>query len=192
MIEYKYIMDALGSTASFVAIVAVLVSWFKIAQKPLVIDRVIIHKKENESTYILIVKNRKPYPVEIKSTRCYTKRRYRVTQKTNQKPEYAAQLNLKDSPFENFDEFEIGANGHTDVRIIGQNINGEILKLLFSINTSHGYHELWSKNIDIVNVNMGDSMEVYTLEHKHEYDSKFKAKTKYYWLYILSFFKKKS
>ena len=184
MIDYKFIMDGLASAASFVAIATVLWSWFKNSQKPLKIDRVVIHKKKSESTYILIVKNRKSYPVKIKLTNCYIKHSYRVEQRPNQKPEYRAALDLADSPFVNTEKFKIVANGHTDIRISGLNIDGAVHKLLFSI---HTYHEVWCKNIVVVN--MIEGTEVFSLEHKFEYSSLFKAKIKYYWLVLLNIFK---
>ena len=174
-------MDMLGSAASVVAILTVLWSWYKNAQSPLVIDRVVIHKKEAESTYIINVKNRKPYPVEIKSTHCYKKRQYKVHKKINQNPEYTESLNYSDSLFFNSNVFEIGANGHTDIRIIGAKINEVIPKLLFAMHTSRGYHEIWCKNLHVVNLG---SVEVFSLDHDYDYDSKIKAKAKYYWLFL--------
>jgi len=110
MCEYKCFMEILSATASIIAIIGVAWGWYKSAQKPLTMDRVVIHKKKEESTYILIVKNRKSYPVEIKSINCYTKHTYKVDQKNNQKPEYSAVLSLSDSPFLCNESFEIGAN----------------------------------------------------------------------------------
>ena len=111
----------LASLASVVAIVTVLISWYRSARKALRIERVVIHRKPTESTYILVVKNRKDYPVEIKSTDCYTRKIYNIEKKLNQKPEYSALLNLSDNLFRNSDKFIIGANGNTDIRIKGNN-----------------------------------------------------------------------
>lgn len=182
---YKNIVEILSSLASLIAIIGVLISWYRSSRKPLKIERVVIHKKETESTYILIVKNRKDYPVEIKSTNCYKKRIYNIEKKNKQEPEYSELLRLTDSLFINSERFEIGANGHTDIRIKGQNINGKVSRLLFSINTSHGYHELWCKSILVVEIG---KTEVYGLEHRYEYESKYKARIKYYWLKVKDIF----
>lgn len=186
MEEYKYIVDMLSSTAALVAIITVLISWYRNAQKPLKVERVVIHRKKSESTYILIVKNRKPYPVSLKSTFCYTKHNYNVEQRKGESPTYSELLNLEDSPFRNTDLFEIGANGHTDVKIKGSNLVGEIPRLLFSIHTTHGYHELWCKNIVVVE--MG-SAETYELEYRNGFESKYKAKAMYFWLLFRALFK---
>ncbi|MRR54275.1 MAG: hypothetical protein EG822_07165 [Deltaproteobacteria bacterium] len=182
MTQYKNIIDILSSMASFIAIIGVMVSWYKSAQKPLKIDRVVIHKKETENTFILVVKNRKNYPVEIKSISCYRKPKYQIQKKNNQKPEYMKLLSLSDSYFSSSEHFEIGANGHTDIRVKCGPFSGQANRLLFSIYTSHGYHEIWCK--DILEVDIGKT-EVYGLEYQHEYQSKYRAKIQYYWLRLL-------
>jgi len=187
MSNYKYIIDSLSATASFIAIVTVLWIWFKNSQRPLKIERVVIHKKEQESTYILVIINRKPYPVELKSTNCYTKPYFRVVQKKNQGPEYSALLSLSDNLFLNSEKFVINASGHTDIRISGNNFSGEISKILFSIQSSHGYHQIWCKNILIVD--MSGNNEANEMDHVYEFDSKVKAKIRYYWLKCIEMFK---
>jgi len=189
MNQYKNIIDILTSLASLIAIISVLVSWYRSTQKPLKIERVVIHKKKTESTFILVVRNRKDYPVEIKSINCYTKRKYEVQKKNNQKPEYSELLSLSDSLFISSDHFEIGANGHTDIRIKCGAFSGQVHRLLFSINTSHGYHEIWCK--DMLEVDIGQT-EVYGLEYRHEYQSKYRAKIKYYWVRLIESFKSES
>lgn len=148
MEEAKIIFDVLASVASVVAIVTVLVGWYRSSRRALAIDRVVIHRKSPESTYILIVRNRKDYPVEIKTTNCYTRISYNIEKKGNQKPEFSKLLNLEDSIFRDKTKITIGPTGNTDIRIKGPSIDGrinKIKKLLFSINTSHGYHEVWCK-----------------------------------------------
>jgi len=185
MYKYKYIVDILSSLASFVAIVVVLISWYKSSTKPLKIEKVVVHKKEKESTYILIVKNTKDFPVEIKSTTCFTKRIFKVKQKKDQKPEYLNELNYTYSPFRNQDKFDISANGHTDIKISGTNIDSNLSKLLFTFHTSHGYHELWCKNISTSEIG---KVETYSLE-EYEFDSTLRAKIKYYFLCLKYFLK---
>ena len=178
MQQYKIIIDTLTSSAALVAIIGVLVSWFRSLQKPLNIERVVIHKEEEGSTFILIVRNRKEFPVNINSISCYKKPTYEVQKKNNQKPEYLKYFSSSDLFFRNSDQFVIDANGHTEIRIKSGKFNGPVQRLLFSINTSHGYHEIWCK--DILEVDIGKS-EVFGVEYKQKYKSKYIAKTVHYW-----------
>jgi len=188
MADYKYVVDALSSTAALIAIITVLWSWFKNSQMPLKIERLVVHNKASESTYIIVIKNSKTYPVNIKSSACYTKSSYKVEKKNNQKPEYMDTLSLSDNLFINNDSFEIGANGHTDIRIVGQHLNTDITKLLFTIQTSHGYHQVWCSNI--ITVDMTGKIQCFGMEKMYDFDSKFKARRKYYWLKLVNLFQK--
>jgi hypothetical protein len=188
MDNYKYVVDVLSSTAALIAIITVLWSWFKNSQMPLAIERLVVHNKEKESIYIVVIKNRKAYPVKIKSTSCYVKASYKVEKKNNQKPEYMDTLSLSDSLFINDDTFEIGANGHTDIQISGRHLYKDITKLLFSIQTSHGYHRTWCNKIIIVD--MTGKTQIFGMEKMYDFDSKFKAKIKYYWLRLINLFQK--
>ena len=51
-------------------------------------------------------------------------------------------------------------------------------KLLFSIDTSHGYHELICGDINVVELGR---VEVFGVEYKDEYSSKITAKFTFYW-----------
>jgi len=188
MENYKYAVDALASTAALIAIITVLWSWFKSSQIPLKVERLVVHNKTGESTYIIVIKNSKTYPVNIKSTSCYIKASYKVEKKNNQKPEYMDTLSLSDNLFINNDTFEIGANGHTDIRISGQHLNPDITKLLFTIQTSHGYHQVWCNKI--ITVDMTGKTQSFGMEKMYDFDSKFKAKRKYYWLRFVNLFQK--
>lgn len=86
MDKFKLTVDILSSIASFIAIVTVLFSWFKNAQKALKIERIVIHNKPDTNTYILCIKNRKPYPVMIKSISSYIKPYITVEKLKNQPP----------------------------------------------------------------------------------------------------------
>ncbi len=69
---FSTIVDALSASASLIAILVVLGAWLNNVRSPLKIARVVIHRKEDESTYILLVKNRLSHAVEIKNMRCFT------------------------------------------------------------------------------------------------------------------------
>lgn len=186
---FNTVIDTLSALASLIAILVVLAAWFNSIRSPLKVSRVVIHRKKDESTYILLVKNRLSHTVEIKNIRCFTHRNYRVEQKNNCAPEYHPELSYNDSPFISNDTKEILGKGHTDIRYKAPNYTKEINKLLFSMDTSHGFLLLKCKNIEIVN--MG-STQVYGLEFVENYDSKYKALKVFFCLKIKYIFRSKN
>jgi hypothetical protein len=189
MCSLKYTVDILSSIASIIAIVTVLFAWYRSVQKALNIERVVIHRKDDESTYILVIKNRKQYPVFIRSISGFKRKSYNVEKKKNQITEYVSLLNYSDCVLNNEDGFEMGASGNTDIRVKGITTQEDLHRLLFSIHTSHGYHEIWCGNIVTLNMN---TAEVYGLDFRHEYESVIRAKAKYYWLRFLEIIKRES
>ena len=184
---FNTIVNILSAAASLIAILVVLAAWLNSIRSPLKIVRVVVHKKKDESTYILLVKNRLSHTVEIKNIRCFTRRNYRVEQKNNCAPEYHPELNYNDSPFISNEVKEILGKGHTDIRYKSINYTKEINQLLFSMDTSHGFLLLKCKNIEIVNMSSG-ATQVYGLEFVKDFDSKYKALKAFVWLklkYIL-------
>lgn len=178
MNTFKLILDLLTSVAALVAIVATLAAWYRSARKPIAIDRLVIHKKNDESTFILILKNRKDYPVTIKRIDCYTRRHFIVTKKSSEPPEYQESLNLAERVMHDQSEFQLLANAHTDKRIKADPIEGSYSKLLFSLDTSHGFHQLWCNNILIVPMGVG---ETYELDYERDFHSKIQARLFYAW-----------
>ncbi len=176
--EYKVIADTLASVAAFVAIVSVMVGWYRSARKPLKITRVVVHRKEDETTFILVVKNVKPYPITIKRTDCYRRKKYQVQKKLGGRPEYSELFPGSEILSTSRQAFEIEANGHTDIRITGARNLGVPEKLLFLLETSHGYHELWCKDVSIVEIG---KVDVYGVEYRLDYESRHRAKALYYW-----------
>ncbi len=185
MNNFKLIVDILASLASIVAIATVLVSWFRNSRKPLKIKRVVVHRKQDSSNYILVVENRKSYPVEIQSIGCYTKKKIAVTKKDDLKPEYMEGLSSDDNVFLDRSSYEIGANGLDEIKIESAKSLDSINKLLFSISTSHGYHELWCKKILVVEMGR---VQTYRIMYQHEYESAFIAKARYYWSLVKDVF----
>lgn len=179
--EYKVIADTLASVAAFVAIVSVMVGWYRSARKPLNITRVVVHRKKDETTFILVVKNVKPYPITIKRTECYRRKKYEVQKKLGGKIEYSELFPGSELLSTSSQTFEIFPNGHTDIRIAGVANLDIPEKLLFLLETSHGYHELWCKDVSIVDIG---KVNVYGVEFKHDCDSKYQAKALYYWKLI--------
>lgn len=178
MDTFKLIVDLLASGAAFVAIVAALTAWYRSARKLLAIDRLIIHKKTGESIFILILKNRKEYPVIIKRIDCYTRRQFTVQQKPGEPPEYEELLNSADQIFSDNSEAHLAANAHTDLRIKTRPITDSHSKLLFLFDTSHGFHQLWCGNILVVPIG---AVETYTLDYKRDFHSRIQARPFYTW-----------
>jgi len=180
-LEYKVIADTLASVAAFVAIVSVMVGWYRSARRPLKITRVVIHRKKDETTFILVVKNVKPYPITVKRTECYRRKKYEVQKKLGGKLEYSELFPGSELLSTSSQAFEIFPNGHTDIRIGGASNLDIPQKLLFLLETSHGYHELWCKDVSIVDIG---KVNVYGMEFKHDCESKYQAKSLYYWKLI--------
>jgi len=188
---FNTVVDILSAAASLIAILVVLAAWLNSVRSPLTVARVVIHRKKEESTYILLVKNRLSHTVEIKNIRCFTHRNYRVEQKNNCAPEYHPELNYNDSPFISSDVKEILGKGHTDIRYKAANYTKDINQLLCSMDTSHGFLLLKCKNIEIVNMGSG-ATQVYGLEFVEDFDSKYKALKTFIWLKVKYIFRSKT
>jgi hypothetical protein len=177
MNEFKVLVDVLSSVASLIAITTVLFSWYRSAQKPLSIQRVVVHNKKDSKRFILVVKNHKNYPITIKGINGFLKSKAQVEKFNGYEPEYKEILSLHDCIFISNEVFEIAANGHTDIKVEDSSHMRTGEEFVFSTHTSHGYHELKCKNI--TNVEMTGGAKAYGVEFTKEYDSKFKAKLKY-------------
>lgn len=187
MESFKFIVDVLSSITAIIAILTASFSLFKNSQSAIKVERVVIHKNDTSSSYIMVIKNSKSYPVRINQAECYTKIMYKVEKKNNQRPEYMEALSLKDNVFIDPTGFEIAANGHTDIRIQGGHVDKNISKILFSFQTSHGYHQQWCKKIIMVNLNK--KPQVFGMDFMYDTDSKLKAKAKYTLLTLRNIFK---
>lgn len=190
MSNYKYAVDILSSIASVIAIVTVLVSWYRNTQSALKVQRVVIHRRKVDSDYILVIKNRKPYPVIINSISCFLKYTFNVEKKSTQPVEYSETLSLGDRVFFENENYEISPNGNANIKIKGGIVNHELLKLLFTLQTSHGYHEIWCKNI--VTVDITGKSKTSKMDFMYDTDSKLKAKVKFYWEVLINLFEWKS
>lgn len=176
--EFKVLVDTLASVASIVAIVSVLVGWYRSVRKPLKIVRVVVHRKTDGLTFILITKNRQAYPVTTKRIDCYKRKIFAVEKKTGVKPEYSERLSSREAVFMASAKFEVPASAETDLRVEAPKVEDVPSRLLFSIDTSHGYHELWCNDVTVVDIGKA---EVYSVEYKDEYESKLAAKSVYCW-----------
>lgn len=160
MEDFKLIADVLSSVAAFIAIVSVLVVWANNLRKPLKVKRVVIHRKPNNDNFFLQIKNRKNYPVDIKAIGCFTRRDYTVEHKNNFSPEFLPELNYSNSPFTNNATHTIPANGFDTVKISANKFPDSISKLVFSTDTSHGYHYMKCSNLEIVNMGSGSTFGI--------------------------------
>jgi hypothetical protein len=175
MDKFKLVVDILSSIAAVIAIFTVLVAWISSKKKPLKVKRVVIHQSTDSSTYILEIENNKPYPVEIKNTRCFTKKHYKVEQINNCFPTLHSAYSLTDSPFLADEVHLIQPNGFTDVRFHkGANLN-DVKELTFLMDTSHGFHSLKCKNITLVKM----ETQTFGMEAIEEYNSWLPALTSY-------------
>lgn len=184
---FKVVVDTLASLAALIAILSVLVGWYSSARKPLSISRVVVHKKDSGLTYILVTKNRKSYPVGTKRIDCFSKKIYEVEQRVGGKPEYAERLSSRYAVFSSQSSLEVPAKGNHDIRIEAAGQAEIPDRLIFSIDTTHGYHELSCSDITVVEIGKA---EVYSVEFKKEYGFKIHAKIIYYWRRILEITKR--
>jgi len=171
--EFKTIVDTLASIASSIAIISVAISWYRSSRKPLKIKRVVVHRDEGFSTFILVTENRQNYPVFITRSDCYKRKIFEVMKKNGGFPEYSERLSSREGIFNSRDTFEVPAKAYTDLRIRVSGIPEVPKRLFFSIDTSHGYHELACKDISVVDIG---KVEVFGAEYKDEYNSKIAAK----------------
>lgn len=186
---FKVVMDTLASLAALIAILSVLVGWYSSARKPISISRVVVHKEDSGLTYILVTKNRKSYPVETKRIDCFSKKIFEVEQRVGEKPAYAERLSSRYAVFSSTPSFEVPAKGDLDIRIEVAKQAEIPDRLIFSIDTTHGYHELYCNDITVVEIG---KTEVYSVDFKKEYGSKSFAKIMYYWRRILELTKRYS
>lgn len=181
--DLKFLVDILASLSSAIAIGTVMVGWYLSTRKPLKVTRLVIHKQKGTATYIPIVRNVKAYPVTIKRTDCYKRKKYEVQKRHGGRPEYSELFPSSELVFTTKKRFNIAAKGHTDIRIENVALSDVPNKLLFLLETSHGFHELWCKDIVIVEVGKAD---VYSLIYGYDFKSKWLAKIVYYWKKLVS------
>lgn len=179
--EFKTLIDTLSSLAALVAIVSVMVGWYRSARKALKIKRVVVHVEENERTFIVVVKNRKSYPVIIKKFECYRRKKYEVQRKLKSKIEHLEFFPGSELLFSSSEQFEILPNGLTNIKIGGATNLDIPSKLRFLAETSHGYHELRCGDVAFVNIG---KVDVYSVHYRKSFKKKYHAKFFFYWKYL--------
>ncbi|WP_421352901.1 hypothetical protein [Aeromonas sp. 604443] len=173
--SFEDFVDVLSSVASLVAIVSVLIAWYRSRLQPLKIKRVLVHKKKDSTTFFLYFINRQAYPVKVKNLKCFTKVTFQVSQKNNYCPEIVQMLDYNDFLFQTQDEHEIDAYADSSIKIdYDKPISVDSDKFVISTQTSHGYHLLKVRNIDIVHIGTGSVS--YRVPFEETFDSKIKAR----------------
>ncbi|SKA69099.1 hypothetical protein SAMN02745132_04402 [Enterovibrio nigricans DSM 22720] len=137
--------------------------------------------------------NRNAYPVRIKNVKCFKKVTFQVLQKNDYRPEKTQRLDYDDLVFQTPQEYEIEAFADCSVVVnLDYPVQMDLEQLVCSTQTSHGYHLLKVKNIDVVR--MGTPCASYLVPFEKTFESSFRAMiyhiltvTRYY---ILKSFKK--
>ncbi|MCD9516788.1 hypothetical protein [Photobacterium carnosum] len=148
-----------------------------------------MHKKKTSTTFFLYFINRQAYPVKIKNLKCFKKMTFQVSPKNNCRPERLQKLDYGDFVFQTQDEYEIEAYADCSIKIeCDEQIAVDSDKLVVSTKTSHGYHLLKVRDIDIVL--MGNASVGYLVPFEETFNSKIKAKA-YHAFSIVRFYVRK-
>lgn len=176
--SFKDLVDVLSSIASFVAIITVLIAWYRNSRKPLKIKRVLVHQEVSATTFFLYVINRQAYPVKVKTLQCFTKVTFQVSQKNRCRPERIQKLDYDDFVFETSDEKEIEAYADCSIKVrIDHPMTIDSEQLVVSTQTSHGYHLLKVHDIDVIHV--GACSAGYIVPFEETFDSNITARLYY-------------
>ena len=192
----KEIVDTLSAAASFIAISTVLYNWYRSSLKPLSIEKITILRRKEFDTYIVTLKNRKDFPVDINKISCYQEKTFRVEKSRDKDLELQTALSSDHLLYHGYtlehhnhssnqtSDFSVEPKGQRQIRI-----NLEVArekqsdKYLHILHTTHGVQELWCKNVEIIPIN--DDVELSVLEYKFESNSEFKAKSVFYYRRLL-------
>jgi hypothetical protein len=186
-LSFKIIVDTLSSLAALIAIVTVLIAWYKSARKALSIKQVVVHQASDKFTYIIKIKNIKPYAVTINNINCYKQKSFMVEKENHKRPKYRYGYQLQDMAFKTNEKFTIQANGLTEISIPTNTKLDGIKQLLLDMSTSHGDQFLICKNIFLA---PSTATLVIGMEFNEHYSSKFKALRNYYKLIFKHAFSK--
>lgn len=169
-------VDITSSLASLVAIFAAMIGWYLSARRPLKVTGVVVHRSANDLTFIVVVKNRKDYPVVVSEIDCYSQKTYEVRKKRGMKPVRNVYFPGSHQIFRHRQSHEVLPNGHTDLRATRQGVLPIPKRLLLLMKTSHGYQELWCRRIQVVDIG---KVTLTSLEGKYEYASAWRARLRY-------------
>lgn len=138
----------LSSIASFVAIATVLYSWYSSKKNPIEIPEVIVSKySEDTFRFIIKIKNRKPYPVIVKSMTCYKRKTHRVEKKRMERPRITSVFDTRDRILTTPNESPVSELGE---RLLDINVKidlSQLKTLIFLAYTSHGFLTIKCNNV---------------------------------------------
>lgn len=148
MEKFKISVDILSSIASFVAIATVLYAWYSSKKSPIEIPEAIVSRSgEDAFRFIIKLKNKKPYPVIIKSMTCYKRKTHRVEKKRMERPQTMAVFDLRDRIFSISNETPVSELGENRIDINVRANLPPLKSLIFLVDTSHGFLTIKCKNV---------------------------------------------
>ena len=148
MENFKLSVDILSSIASFVAIATVLYSWYADKKSPIEIPEVIVSKSGDDTfRFTIKLKNKKPYPVIVKSMTCYKRKTHRVEKKRMERPRTISVFDLRDRIFTISNETPVSELGEHRVDINVKTNLSPLKTLTFLADTSHGFLTIKCKNV---------------------------------------------
>lgn len=145
--NFKLLFDILASISSVVAIVSVLVSWYRNTRKPIKIKNVYIEKDTITGSIKVTIINRKSYPITIKSIRIYHRKSHELIIKAVDKYYSIFEYVTSDDELPSQHESrEIEPNASVTIKVFESLLDDDKAKLLekkisrlfFVIHTSHG------------------------------------------------------
>lgn len=178
--DWKFAFDVLASIASIVAIVTALAALYRSSRRPLCVYRTLIHwdRQKNASRVFLYVRNRKDYPVTLKTVDCYTQKTFLVERDRGGPPRFSATFSGQDQVFLARPETEILANADMHVELPFNSALNTAQRLLYLLDTSHGHHQVWCK--DVVQVEIG-KVTVRSAEYRSRLHARWRAMLLYRW-----------
>jgi hypothetical protein len=146
--NFKILVDILSSIASIVAIATVLYSWYSSKKNPIEIPEVIVSKySEDTFRFIIKIKNRKPYPVIVKSMTCYKRKTHLVEKKRMERPRTTSMFDTRDRILTTQNELPVSELGEHLVDINTKIDLSPLKTLIFLAYTSHGFLTIKCNNV---------------------------------------------
>lgn len=176
--SFLIVVDILASAAAIVAIGTALFGWWRASRAPLTVKRVVVHQGSASTVFILIVKNVRPFPVVVSEIDCYTRKKYTVQRRDGGRPEYSVVLSSQHSVFTFRQSAEILPGGITDIRVPLPGTVAAPAALLFLMRTSHGYQELWCRDVETAQLGVA---KTYRVTFRESYETLLRARLVYLW-----------
>lgn len=152
--DWRFIFDILSSVASVIAIGAALLALYRSSRNPLRVYRTLIHwdLAKQRTTIFLYVRNAKDYPVFLNTVDCYKQKTFVIERRRGDSPRFSAIYLGADQVFQAKPREKIPANADMCVALEREGILNLAPRLLYLLDTSHGQHEVWCKDVMPVDV----------------------------------------